>query len=175
MGANRKPRRGDRCTPIRDNAMGLTPDQWENVKELFEAAIERPAAEQASFLANVCFDSAVRNEVERLLANYTAGSRLLSDPLPASPGSDSRQRFLSPGNLLAERFHIIRFLASGGMGEVYEAEDVELGERVALKTIRPDLLGDGRWLERFKREVHLARRVTHPNVCRIFDLFRHGV
>ena len=153
--------------------MGLTPDQWENVKELFEAALERPVAEQTSFLANACPDAAVRNEVERLLANHTAGSSFLSSPLPASPAQS--QQFLSPGNLLAERFHIIRFLASGGMGEVYEAEDVELGERVALKTIRPDLLGDGHSLERFKREVHLARSVTHPNICRIFDLFRHPV
>ncbi len=155
--------------------MGLTPDQWENVKELFEAALKRPAAEQASFLARICPDSTVRNEVERLLANHTAGSSFLSSPLRASPGPPQTQQFLSPGNLLAERFHIIRFLASGGMGEVYEAEDVELGERVALKTIRPDLLGDGHSLERFKREVHLARSVTHPNVCRIFDLFRHPV
>ena len=169
----RKPRGSYRCTPIRKNAMGLTPDQWENVKELFEAALERPVAERSSFLANACPDAAVRNEVERLLANHTAGSSFLSSPLPASPAQT--QQFLSPGNLLAERFHIIRFLASGGMGEVYEAEDVELGERVALKTIRPDLLGDGHSLERFKREVHLARSVTHPNVCRIFDLFRHPV
>jgi serine/threonine protein kinase len=153
--------------------MGLTPDQWENVKELFELALERPVAEQASFLANACPDPLVRNEVERLLANHTAGSSFLSSPLPSSPSPP--QQFLSSGNLLAERFHIIRFLASGGMGEVYEAEDVELGERVALKTIRPDLLGDGHSLERFKREVHLARSVTHPNVCRIFDLFRHPV
>ena len=171
----RKPRRRYRRTPIRENAMGLTPDQWENVKELFEAALERPAAEQTSFLANACPDPEVRNEVERLLANHTPGSSFLSGPLPASPGPAQTQQFLSPGNLLAERFHIIRFLASGGMGEVYEAEDVELGERVALKTIRPDLLGDGHSLERFKREVHLARSVTHPNVCRIFDLFRHPV
>ncbi len=155
--------------------MGLTPDQWENVKELFEAALEKPAPEHASFLANACSDSVVRNEVERLLANHTAGSSFLSSPLSASPSPGPPQHFLAPGNLVAERFHIIRFLASGGMGEVYEAADVELGERVALKTIRPDLWGDGHSLERFKREVHLARSVTHPNVCRIFDLFRHHV
>ena len=58
------------------------------------------------------------------------------------------------------------------MGEVYEAEDIELHERVALKSIRSELLHDGRAIDRFKREVHLARKVTHPNVCRIFDLFR---
>ena len=59
------------------------------------------------------------------------------------------------------------------MGEVFEAEDLELRSSVALKTIRADTAAQSGALERFKREVHLARRVTHPNVCRIFDLGVH--
>jgi class 3 adenylate cyclase/predicted ATPase len=59
------------------------------------------------------------------------------------------------------------------MGELYEAEDLELHERVALKTILSDIAHDERSIGRFKREVHLARQVTHPNVCRIYDVFRH--
>jgi serine/threonine protein kinase/tetratricopeptide (TPR) repeat protein len=59
------------------------------------------------------------------------------------------------------------------MGEVYEAEDQELGDQVAVKTIRPEILAQPNAIARFRREVHLARKVTHPNVCRIFDLFRH--
>jgi TolB-like protein len=58
------------------------------------------------------------------------------------------------------------------MGEVYEAEDLELRERVALKTIRPEVAREEQALERFKREIHLARKVTHPGVCRVFDVFR---
>jgi tetratricopeptide (TPR) repeat protein len=61
------------------------------------------------------------------------------------------------------------------MGEVYETEDIELAERVALKTIRPNIVGDERAIDRFKREIHLARQVSHPNVCRIFDLGYHDV
>jgi tetratricopeptide (TPR) repeat protein len=80
---------------------------------------------------------------------------------------------LPPGKLLAGRFRVVRFIAKGGMGEVYEAEDLELGERVALKTLRSDIATDERSLLRFKREIQLARKVTHPNVCRIYDLFRH--
>ncbi len=76
-------------------------------------------------------------------------------------------------DLLAGRFRIVRFVARGGMGEVYEAEDTELSERVALKTIRFDMATEDRTIERFKREIQLARRVTHPNVCRTFDVFRH--
>ena len=78
-----------------------------------------------------------------------------------------------PGEVVAERFRVIRFLARGGMGELYEAEDHELHERVALKVILSTTGQDERSVTMFKREVHLARQVTHPNVCRIFDVYRH--
>ena len=77
------------------------------------------------------------------------------------------------GDVLCERFRVTRFIARGGMGELYEADDRALGERVALKTIRPEIAVDARAHQRFRREVQLARKVTHPNICRIFDLFRH--
>ena len=79
----------------------------------------------------------------------------------------------SAGDTVAGRYKIVRFVARGGMGEVYEAEDVELRGRVALKTIRPEIALDHQAIERFKREIHLARQVTHPNVCRIFDIGYH--
>jgi tetratricopeptide (TPR) repeat protein/TolB-like protein/tRNA A-37 threonylcarbamoyl transferase component Bud32 len=80
----------------------------------------------------------------------------------------------SPGDVLATRFRIMRFIAQGGMGEVYEAEDSELGGRVALKTIRSGIAEEAESIDRFKREVHLARQVTHGNVCRIYDVFRQS-
>ena len=80
---------------------------------------------------------------------------------------------LRAGDLLCDRFRVIRFIARGGMGELYEAEDLELGERIAVKTIRPEIAGDDRVNQRFRREVQLARKVTHPQICRIFDLFQH--
>jgi eukaryotic-like serine/threonine-protein kinase len=79
----------------------------------------------------------------------------------------------SKGQILASRFRILRFVARGGMGEVYEAEDLELNERVALKTVRFEMADNERTIERFKREIQLGRKVTHPNVCRTFDVFRH--
>ena len=78
-----------------------------------------------------------------------------------------------PGDVVAYRFRIVRYLAKGGMGELYEAEDLELHERVALKTILSSIANDERSILLFKREVHLARQVTHANVCRIYDVFRH--
>ncbi len=155
--------------------MELTPQQWETVKALFERALETTPAERNAFLATATPDSVVRFEVERLLAHHVGSGGFLSHLAVTSNDSQSlpaqSQSFL-PGVLVAERFRITRFLARGGMGEVYEAQDVELRERVALKSIRSELLHDGKALDRFKREVQLARKVTHPNVCRIFDLFR---
>jgi serine/threonine protein kinase len=66
------------------------------------------------------------------------------------------------GQLLAQRFKILSFIAAGGMGEIYEAEDLELGEHGAIKAIHSQFLERSRPLAQFKREVHLARKVTHP-------------
>ena len=78
---------------------------------------------------------------------------------------------LQPGDTLAGRFTIVRFVARGGMGEVYEAQDLVLHTRIALKTILPSFAKDPTSLERFHREVLLTRRITHPNVCRIYELY----
>ncbi|HWN43808.1 MAG TPA: serine/threonine-protein kinase, partial [Thermoanaerobaculia bacterium] len=80
---------------------------------------------------------------------------------------------MEPGEVLAGRYRIAGFLGQGTMGEVFEAEDLELGERVAVKALRPDIARDERLLLRFKKEILLAHRVTHPNVCRTFDLVYH--
>jgi tetratricopeptide (TPR) repeat protein len=87
--------------------------------------------------------------------------------------SGAALRMFVPGDLVASRYRIIRFIARGGMGEVYEVEDGELESHVALKTIRADLDDSPALLERFKSEITLARRVTHTNVCRLFDLGFH--
>ena len=79
----------------------------------------------------------------------------------------------NPGDHVANRYRIVRFIAQGGMGEVYEAEDLELRQEVALKTVSTHLGEEAGAVDRFKREIALARRVTHPNVCRIFDLGQH--
>ena len=72
--------------------------------------------------------------------------------------------------LLLGRYRIIRLLGHGEMGEVYKAEDLELHEQVALKTIRATTAPYATAIERLKQEIQLARKVTHPNVSRAFDL-----
>ncbi|MGB7437299.1 MAG: serine/threonine-protein kinase, partial [Candidatus Acidiferrum sp.] len=155
--------------------MELSPEKWETIKSLFEAALEEDSTRRSAFLQGRCPDATVRAEVERLLAEHDKAGEFLSTPALANltPKVEPPTEGLLEGTLLAGRFLVVRFIAGGGMGEVYEAEDQELRERVAIKTIRPEVLAQPNAVARFRREVHLARKVTHPNVCRIFDLFRH--
>ncbi len=74
------------------------------------------------------------------------------------------------GELLAERFCLVRPLGRGGMGLVYEADDLTLGIRVALKLLPKGLASSGTYLDHLHQEIRLGRRVSHPNVCRIYDL-----
>jgi tetratricopeptide (TPR) repeat protein len=74
------------------------------------------------------------------------------------------------GQTLAGRYLIIRMLGWGGLGEVYEARDLQLGELVAIKTLLPEIADDERAITRFKAEIQLARKVTNRHICRIFDL-----
>jgi eukaryotic-like serine/threonine-protein kinase len=76
--------------------------------------------------------------------------------------------------VIGERYEILGLLGSGGMGNVYKARDLELDELCALKVLRPELSGAPGVIERFRREVKLARRVTHPNVARVFDIGERG-
>jgi tetratricopeptide (TPR) repeat protein len=142
--------------------------QWERVKTIFAEAMDREPGERSAYLAAACGeDTALRAEVERLLAHH------VPDP-PASTAAfePAQGQVFRPGDILAKRFKIIRLLGRGGMGEVYEAADQDLGGKVALKTLRPEITHDARTHERFKREIQFARKVSHQNICRIFDVFR---
>jgi serine/threonine protein kinase/tetratricopeptide (TPR) repeat protein len=79
----------------------------------------------------------------------------------------------SAGDLICDRYEVIRFIARGGMGEVYEVDDRELRTRIALKTVTLSRASSDRQINRFRQEIQLARKVTHPNVCRVFDLGHH--
>ncbi len=100
-----------------------------------------------------------------------------ANPTFSGPLSDAPTGLLvssSPGDRIAGRYTLLGLLGAGGMGSVYRARDEELEEVVALKVLRQDLVGEPGMLERFRREVKLARRVTHKNVARVFDIGEHG-
>ena len=76
----------------------------------------------------------------------------------------------TPGLIIAERYRIVALLGRGGMGEVYRAEDLTLGQVIAIKFLPEALSKDGSALQRFHSEVRIARQVSHPNICRVFDI-----
>jgi len=99
------------------------------------------------------------------------GADLAMSSTPTSGGSGmlSLDGTFAPGTAFAGRYTIVERIGQGGMGQVYKALDTKLGEPVALKLVRagtPEAAG----LERFRRELNMARKVSHPNVCRVHDI-----
>ncbi len=169
--------------------------QEQAVEQLFGAALDRRPEDRRAFLDQVCAGAPeLRQRIEELLlADERAGSFLERQLLVSTPGpSDSARSTLATtgstyshlfvssgagrfetGEIIAGRFAIVRFIARGGMGEVYEVEDHFLqGVHVALKVILPRMAGDAGLSRRFEREVLLARKVVHPNLCPIYDISR---
>ena len=92
-----------------------------------------------------------------------------SHPSLTSTSTIDEGRF-PPGTLLGQRYRIVSVLGKGGMGEVYRANDLILGQPVALKFLPVEMARDEQILTRFRNEVRVARQVSHPNVCRVYDL-----
>jgi serine/threonine protein kinase/tetratricopeptide (TPR) repeat protein len=145
--------------------------QWERAKKIFDDALDRPQGERAEFVRESCAgDATLLQEVENLLAADEAAGSFLSH---GWAGAVENSEFsLAVGDVVCERFRIDRALGNGGMGRVYQAFDLELQAAVALKVLRPEIASDPELLRRFRQEVRIAHRITHPNVCRTFHLDR---
>ena len=139
--------------------------RWQQITESFDKALDYPSSERPSFLKRICAgDHDLFSEVTRLLAEFEKASDFLEQPFLAAVHA------LVPGDLIAGRYRVEGLLGRGGMGEVYRALDELMDERIALKTLRPEFCGNHDLLRRFQREIRLARKVTHPNVCRVFEV-----
>ncbi|MEE8586876.1 MAG: serine/threonine-protein kinase, partial [Acidobacteriota bacterium] len=88
----------------------------------------------------------------------------------STPSHPSLEARFTPGTMLAGRYRVIGLLGRGGMGEVYRADDLKLGQPVALKFLPEAVEQDPLRLARFLNEVRVALRVSHPNVCRVHDI-----
>lgn len=164
--------------------------QGDPAEEIFAAALSLVPKERILFLDRECEGAPeLRHAVEKLLAagdemgsflektHFAAAQMEVPENATASfaavsSGLDSDGAF-QIDKVIFNRFKILRFIARGGMGEVWEAWDSQLQERVALKTIRADMARDPEALERFRREVRQARAISHPNICRIHELFTY--
>ncbi len=142
----------------------MTQTRWIVLKELFEAALETSRDDRDAWVERVCAgDADLGRDLNRLLTHAEQMGSFLN-------GTDSGRHRFSQGDWIGGRFEVMEFLGAGGMGEVYSAADRVLGTSIALKTLRADIVSDGRSVERLRREIRLARQVTHGNVCRVFDL-----
>ncbi|HTS25857.1 MAG TPA: protein kinase, partial [Bryobacteraceae bacterium] len=156
----------------------VTGELWQRISDVFADALELPAAERSSYLRRECAgDECVEREVRRLLSESDCAGEFLETPAldrgALSPESSDKDSVSLEGDVLAGRFHVIRMLGAGGMGEVYEAYDSELRQRVAIKTLRRPGVVNSATLDRFRSEVMLARQITHPGVGPVYDLFTH--
>jgi predicted Ser/Thr protein kinase len=105
--------------------------------------------------------------------NASPTMSISSEVAPATPPKSPSQpaaRGFAPGSLIGERYRVVSLLGRGGMGEVYGADDLKLGQRVALKFLPAHRTTDSSWRDQFYAEVRMARQVSHPNVCRVYDV-----
>jgi len=135
----------------------------QRAKDLFLAALELPLGAREAYLAEACGeDAGLRLEVESLLQFHDAANAAEPDRAP----KDLHIAF-APGEVFAGRYRMVERIGSGGMGDVWRADDLVLETEVALKVIKSESPAAR---ERIFTEVRLARQITHPAVCRVFDV-----
>lgn len=154
----------------------MTADEWKKVADIYSAAIERPPEDRLKFASQACKgDETLESEVRRLLEVSETEEGFLEKPLSliagVLPQAEDFAPLLQTGDVLCDRFEIVRFIAHGGMGEVYEAQDRVLHEPSAIKTIRPEIASHPRIVEQFKQEVRRNRAIRSDHVCPAFDVF----
>ncbi len=163
----------------------MNPARWRRLQPILDRALELSGDERELYLQEACSrEPDLRADLDRILAGDAAeGGRVdkvrrdteaeterarISDPV-----SDAHGRFL-PGAMLSNRYRIVARLGRGGMGEVYRADDLKIGQAVALKFLPEGLDRDPHFLDRLLAEVRIARQVSHPNVCRVYDVGEAG-
>jgi serine/threonine protein kinase/Tol biopolymer transport system component len=145
----------------------MTPERWQQIRDVLAEAFDLAPGERAAFLDRACSpDSSLRQEVETLLASSEGvrSSFLQSPPPPRVT--------LTPGTKLGD-YEVKSLLGSGGMGEVYRARDTRLDRDVAIKVLPPFLSSDADRLRRFEQEARAAAALNHPNILAVFQMGTH--
>jgi hypothetical protein len=160
----------------------MTPERWQQVKDVLNGALELAPEERPAFLDQACSkDHSLRRDVESLLSSADrADPGLLSSPrsdfkptlddLATVTYQQSQANGFTPGTVVADRYRVVSLLGRGGMGEVYGADDLKLVQRVALKFLPAARGRSSSWRDQFYAEVRMAQQVSHPNVSRVYDI-----
>ncbi|MFN7923632.1 MAG: serine/threonine-protein kinase [Bryobacteraceae bacterium] len=167
------PHEGGLRIPEQKPVDDLERSEWERLQELFGQLLESESPESllSAQVAAKCHPYLLRLWKQH---QESLQSGFLGTPVSSVRALAASMPCFELGQILVGRFRIDRLLGAGGMGEVYLAYDQRLSEHVALKTIRRRLAQEPEIRRRFVAEVQSARRVTHANVCRIFELFDDG-
>ena len=150
----------------------MTPERWQQVKEIFHSAINYRPEERSSFVSRACSgDDELRNEVESLIASHEESGSFIDKPaFEAAASLLSREKIeLNSGQMIAS-YEVVSFISRGGMGEVYLAEDKRLGRKVALKLLPVSFTTDDDRLRRFEQEARAASALNHPNIITIYEI-----
>jgi eukaryotic-like serine/threonine-protein kinase len=151
----------------------ITHDKWPRIKEIFQAAQGLGAAERVNFLNQACAgDESIRADVEALLTADASNEDFLSAPayeFAAGILAAGGESEFAAGTKVG-RYTILCPLGAGGMGQIYLAEDAQLGRKIALKLISPEFATDPRRVYRFEQEARAASALNHPNVCIIHEI-----
>ena len=145
----------------------MNSDEYQKVKEIFQSALDLSAEDRVVYLDENCStDPVIRREVERLLSSYKPS--YLETPAVANLDARNNADGLRSGQQIGH-FTIVEKIGSGGMGEVYLAEDCKLGRRVAIKLLSGLFTNDEERLGRFQQEARTASALNHPNILTIHD------
>ena len=154
----------------------MNPDRWQQLDKLFHSALELDHKERAEFLAEACAgNDPLRREVEALLAAHDEAGSFIGKPAMEieARGVADEQRDdkaeLTVGESISH-YRIVALLGTGGMGDVYLAQDISLGRQVALKLLPADFTRDPDRVRRFQQEARAASALNHPNIVTIYEI-----
>jgi len=144
-------------------------ENWERIQSLFLEALDLRPDERASFLDTACAgDAEMRREVESLLAHDSDGEQI-AEAIEGATHSLFDSTAIEPGTKIGD-YEILNLIGSGGMGEVYRAEDVRLARDVAIKVLSPFVTNDPDRLRRFEQEARAAAALNHPNILAVYQM-----
>jgi eukaryotic-like serine/threonine-protein kinase len=151
----------------------MTPERWQQVKEIFNSAIKYVPEQREGFLSQACRgDAELRSEVESLITSHEKEGSFIDEPAYCAAAEllANEKAELPSGDSIGN-YEIISFISRGGMGEVYLAQDKRLTRKVALKLLPGAFTKDNDRLRRFEQEARAASALNHPNIITIYEIF----